>query len=426
MVDAEVEETVSGITQFNGANVWQLTLAGSRVRTTNISRVSPTVTAITNEPTGIALNPSNGHYYVSDDDDKRVYDINPGADSLIGTSDDTWIYFSTTGAGSGDPEGITFNTWNNHIFVADGVNAEIYEFTTVGILINHFDVQRYGVGDPESVEFNVDRGTLFIMSSNRSTPVIIETKISGDLLQTINISATNAQAAAGLAYAPASDGSGAKRFYIVDRGVDNSVNPSNLDGKMYEITAPVFTATFADVSNSHWAWTYIERLYSAGITDGCNSSPMMFCPSALVTRDQMAVFLLKGKHGSNYVPPAATGVFQDVPISYWAAGWIEQLAEEGITVGCSVSPAKYCPTTAVTRDQMAVFLLRAVHGSSYTPPNATGIFQDVPTSYWAADWIEQLATEGITGGCSNDNYCPMNPVTRDQMAVFLVKNFNLP
>jgi hypothetical protein len=75
---------------------------------------------------------------------------------------------------------------------------------------------------------------------------------------------------------------------------------------------------------------------------------------------------------------------------------------------------------------MAVFLLRAVHGSSYTPPNATGIFQDVPTSYWAADWIEQLATEGITGGCSNDNYCPMNPVTRDQMAVFLVKNFNLP
>jgi DNA-binding beta-propeller fold protein YncE len=426
IVDGEVEETVSGISHFQGTNVWELTLSGSKVRTTNISNLSPTVTAITNEPTGIALNPSNRHYYVTDDDDKRVYDINPKTDGLIGTSDDIWTYFSTNGAGSGDPEGITFNTWNNHIFIADGVNMEIYEFTTTGTLVNHFDVQRYGVADPESVEFNVDSGTLFIMSSNRSTRVIIETTISGDLIQTIDVSVTNPVAAAGLAYAPASDGSGAKRFYIVDRGIDNNSNPNAVDGKMYEITAPVFTATFADVPTTHWAWAYIERLYSAGITNGCNTSPMMYCPSVIVTRDQMAIFLLKGKHGANYVPPAATGVFQDVPINYWAAAWIEQLAAEGVTSGCSVSPLKYCPTTAVTRDQMAVFLLRAAHGSSYVPPNATGIFQDVPTSYWAADWIEQLATEGITGGCSNGNYCPTNPVTRDQMAVFLVKNFNLP
>jgi S-layer homology domain len=77
-----------------------------------------------------------------------------------------------------------------------------------------------------------------------------------------------------------------------------------------------------------------------------------------VTRDQMAVFLLKGKHGSSYVPPAAKGVFQDVPTNYWAASWIEKLTAEGITSGCSVSPKLYCPTTSVTRDQMAVFLVK--------------------------------------------------------------------
>jgi hypothetical protein len=117
-----------------------------------------------------------------------------------------------------------------------------------------------------------------------------------------------------------------------------------------------------------------------------------------------------------------------VPAEYWAADWIEQLAAEGITSGCNVSPKQYCPTVGVTRDQMAVFLLRAKYGSSYVPPKATGVFQDVPADYWAADWIEQLAAAGITAGCSASPmlFCPGTAVTRDQMAVFLVRNFNLP
>jgi hypothetical protein len=195
--------------------------------------------------------------------------------------------------------------------------------------------------------------------------------------------------------------------------------------KVYTCGAPTI---FADVPSTHWAWSYIERLYTAGITGGCNTSPMMYCPANVVTRDQMAVFLLKGKHGSSYMPPAASGVFADVPTNYWAAAWIEQLAAEGITSGCSVTPQAswYCPGGAVTRDQMAVFLLKGKHGSSYVPPPATGVFADAPTTHWAAAWIEQLATEGITGGCGNNNYCPGSPVTRGQMAVFLVKNFNLP
>ncbi len=184
--------------------------------------------------------------------------------------------------------------------------------------------------------------------------------------------------------------------------------------------------TFSDVAPTYWSWNYIERLYAAGITSGCGTNPLIYCPTTTVTRDQMAVFLLKGKHGSGYVPPAATGVFQDVPTNYWAADWIEQLAAEGITSGCSTSPKEYCPITPVTRDQMAIFLLKAKHGSNYAPPPATGVFQDVPADYWAAAWIEQLAAEGITAGCGGGNYCPTTPVTRDQMAVFLVKNFNLP
>jgi sugar lactone lactonase YvrE len=240
IVDGEVEETVQGITHFQGANVWELTLLGSKVRTANISKKSPTVAPMTNEPTDIAWNPYNGHYYVANDEGDRVYDLNPGGDGLIGTSDDTWTYFTTKGAGSGDPEGVAFNTQNNHLFVVDGHNAEVYEYTTAGNLVNHFDVGGYGVSDPESIAFNAQMGTLFTMSSNRSTPVIVETTINGTLLQTISIVPANAAAAAGLAYAPASDGSGATRFYIVDRGIDNNTDPNIIDGKLYELTAPGF------------------------------------------------------------------------------------------------------------------------------------------------------------------------------------------
>jgi hypothetical protein len=75
---------------------------------------------------------------------------------------------------------------------------------------------------------------------------------------------------------------------------------------------------------------------------------------------------------------------------------------------------------------MAVFLLKAEHGSTYTPPNCAGTFGDVPCPSTFADWIEQLAAEQITGGCCNGNYCPSANNTRGQMAVFISKTFNLP
>jgi hypothetical protein len=65
--------------------------------------------------------------------------------------------------------------------------------------------------------------------------------------------------------------------------------------------------------------------------------------------------------------------------------------------------------------------LKAEHGSAYTPPGCAGIFGDVPCPSQFANWIEQLSAEGITGGCGGGNFCPANPVTRAQMAIFLLK-----
>jgi hypothetical protein len=185
--------------------------------------------------------------------------------------------------------------------------------------------------------------------------------------------------------------------------------------------------TFADVPGTYWAWSDIERVYKAGLTGGCGTNPLVYCPNNPVTRGQMAVFLLKGIYGPAYTPPPASGtVFADVPASHPFAAWIERLFIEGISAGCG--NGNYCPSDSINRAQMAVFLLKARHGTAYVPP-AVGVstgFSDVPTTHWAAAWIKQLAAEGITGGCSASNYCPEQPVTRAQMAVFLVRAFDLP
>jgi hypothetical protein len=77
---------------------------------------------------------------------------------------------------------------------------------------------------------------------------------------------------------------------------------------------------------------------------------------------------------------------------------------------------------------MAIFLLRSKHDASYAPPavGANTGFGDVSADYWAAAWINQLVAEGITSGCGTGSYCPEVSVSRDQMAVFLTKTFNLP
>jgi hypothetical protein len=91
---------------------------------------------------------------------------------------------------------------------------------------------------------------------------------------------------------------------------------------------------------------------------------------------------------------------------------------------------QYCPERNVTRAEMAVFLLRAVHGAGYVPPASTGIFSDVPAAgkEWMQPWIEQFYREGITTGCAQSplRYCPEQSTTRGEMAVFIDRAYAIP
>ena len=206
-------------------------------------------------------------------------------------------------------------------------------------------------------------------------------------------------------------------------GTLNDVTLTNLDNQSGTL-ADGFFADFTDVPQADIFHSYVEKLVRNGVTAGCGGGA--YCRDASVRRDQMAVFLLKSKYGAAHVPPPCTGIFTDVACPGTFTDWIEELSALGVTGGCGGSD--YCPTNPVTRAQMSAFLLKTDFGSAYAPPACTGtVFADVPCQGGLFDaWIEDLASRGITGGCGGGNYCPSNPNTRGQMAVFLVKTFSLP
>jgi hypothetical protein len=191
--------------------------------------------------------------------------------------------------------------------------------------------------------------------------------------------------------------------------------------KIWKLLTP--PETFPDVPPDHWAWRFIEAIYAAGLTAGYPDGT--YGPDNSVTRAEMSVFLKKGIHGSAYTPPTPDGShpFSDIA-GHWAQAWIEEVYDEGMTSG--YPDGTYRPENRVTRAEMAIFLLKAMHGSTYTPPAPSGgSFTDV-AGHWAEAWIEQLKEEQITSGYPDGTYRPENNVTRAEMAVFLVRAFSLP
>ena len=137
---------------------------------------------------------------------------------------------------------------------------------------------------------------------------------------------------------------------------------------------PACTPVFTDVACSDPDARHIKLVYEKGITAGCNSNPLQYCPDATLTRAQMSVFLVKGYKPDGFAPPPCQGTFQDVSCSgpyATFAPWIEQLYRDGVTAGCGTSPLRFCPGNTVGEWEMLVWLAKA-------PGAAPG------SAFWAA------------------------------------------
>jgi hypothetical protein len=181
--------------------------------------------------------------------------------------------------------------------------------------------------------------------------------------------------------------------------------------------------SFDDVPVGHRFYPFVEAILHKNVTGGC--APSTYCPSAVTSREQMAVFVLVASQPAGYVPPPCGAVprFQDVPATNPFCPWIEDLQRRRISDGCA--PFAFCPSSPTTREQMAVFVLKTLGASVDPPACVTPMFADVPASSPFCRWIEELARRGVVTGCGGGNYCPAGAVTREQMAVFLTVTFGL-
>lgn len=175
---------------------------------------------------------------------------------------------------------------------------------------------------------------------------------------------------------------------------------------------------FTDVPPSNAFFNFINVMYEQGITGGCSTNPPQYCPNSTTTRGEMAVFIITAMFGGGPFSYTTTPYFADVPASNSFFKFIQKMKDLNITSGCG--NGNYCPDDAVTRGEMAVFIIVARYGSTpYTYPT-TPYFTDVPSNSAFFPFVQKMAQLGITSGCGNGDYCPSESLTRGQMAVFIV------
>lgn len=129
-------------------------------------------------------------------------------------------------------------------------------------------------------------------------------------------------------------------------------------------------------------------------------------------------------------PAASAEEYDDVPRWHWAWSYIQGVSNAGVSSG--YDDGYWRPSLIVSRDQMAVFIARAMcGGDEYVPAGpGTPSFEDVPNTgygpdetdpYWAYDYVEYAVANDITSGYDDELYHPAWEVTRGQMAAFIAR-----
>jgi PKD repeat protein/Tol biopolymer transport system component len=191
---------------------------------------------------------------------------------------------------------------------------------------------------------------------------------------------------------------------------------------------------FIDTPADHWAFHSILACATASVVQGY--SDYSYKPSDPVTRAQMAAYIARAlANGDENVPDpiVAASSFTDVGTDHWAYRYVEYVREQDVVQG--YADGSYQPDTVVDRGQMAVYIARSVAtptgeaGVPEVPAGAALTFPDVTADNdwgWCLKHVEYIAGLGIVGGYDDGAYHPEREVTRDQMAVYIQRAFDLP
>ena len=185
IADSEVDEMPN---YFVGKNVFESTTAGTLVSTCS-------TTSYTTEPSGMAINPSNNHLFITDDNgaNDKVFEVTRGTDNIYCTADDVVTTTNVaTSYGATDAEDVAYG--NNTLFISGGIDAEVFVIPlgANGVLgggddgaMTHFDTFALGFTDLEGIGYNSDSGTVFIVSAHGTDNYLGETTASGTLVRVV-------------------------------------------------------------------------------------------------------------------------------------------------------------------------------------------------------------------------------------------------
>jgi hypothetical protein len=232
--DSEVEEIPS---LYTGKNLFETTLDGRLLR-------AGTTMPWSTEPTEVTVDAATQTYFFADDDADKVFVVKDGVDDLVGTADDQVTSFSTRPWNNTDFEGVAFGAGD--LWLIDGVATEIYRldpgvngvFDGVApsgddAIVGSFDIGAYHM-DPEGIDFWAAHGTIAVVSNIRRSP-ITEFAPDGTFVRSIDTTSIDIRHSSGLAIGPSSADVTRVSAYVTDRAVDNDFDPSENDGKLYEL-----------------------------------------------------------------------------------------------------------------------------------------------------------------------------------------------
>jgi hypothetical protein len=189
------------------------------------------------------------------------------------------------------------------------------------------------------------------------------------------------------------------------------------------------TQVFADVPESAPFFDDANLMYSSGISTGCVSSPLQYCPAQPLTRREMAALLVSAldhlDRSSGALPQGytTTPYFQDVPATDPSFPFVQRLADLGLTGGCS--GARYCPSSTITHGELAKVMvlgwMRSSNLTSFTSSPAP-YFTDVATTDSFFPYVQKMRDMGFWTGCSATEYCTSRPVLESDMSALVMRS----
>jgi len=184
-----------------------------------------------------------------------------------------------------------------------------------------------------------------------------------------------------------------------------------------------FAQSFSDVPPDYWAYNQIEALKTTGIVAGYSDGT--YHPEEQVNRAQMAVFIQRAKGLPLYT---GSQLFPDVPVGYWAFGQIGACYQDHIVGGYTDGTYKPEAVVTRDQMAVFLCRAAKLDTSIYDPANSATWavnFTDVPITNWAWKEIQAVAGAQVAFGFSPTTYAPTMAVTRAQMAVFMCRAFNV-